>query len=89
MAIEEIIDRAVWMKESIVIEYCTRGGKVFICKISNIEYSTWYGGGYILAYREDIGADRTFKISRILKVNGHAFSRIYWNQIGDYFKTIY
>ena len=89
MAIEEVIDRAVWLKESIVIEYCTRGGKVLTCRISNIEYSSYYGGSYIVAYREDIDADRTFKISRILKVNGHSFTRIYWNQIGDDFKRIY
>ena len=89
MAIEEVIDRAVWLKESIVIEYCTRSGKVFTCRISNIEFSSYYGGMYIVAYREDIKADRTFKIGRILKVNGHAFRRIYWNQIGDDFKRIY
>ena len=89
MAIEEVIDRAVKMKETIVIEYCTRSGKVFTCQISNIEYSNYYGGMYILAYREDIKADRTFKISRIQKVNGHSFTRIYWNQIGDEFKRIY
>lgn len=89
MAIEEVIDRAVWLNESIVIEYCTRSGQVFTCRISNIEYSSYYGGMYIVAYREDIDADRTFKISRILKVNGHAFTRIYWNQIGNDFKRIY
>ena len=89
MAIEEVIDRAVWLKEPIVIEYCTRSGKVFTCRISNIEYSSYSGGMYIVAYREDIKADRTFKIGRILKVNGHAFRRIYWNQIGDDFKRIY
>ena len=32
--------------------------------------------------------ERTFKISRIMKVNGHAFSRIFWNQIGDVFNRI-
>lgn len=89
MAIEEVIDRAVQLKDSIVIEYCTRSGKIFKCRISDIEYSNFCGGGYIFAYREDIDADRTFKISRILKVNGHAFRRIYWNQIGDDFKRIY
>ena len=89
MAIEEVIDRAVLLKESIVIEYCTRSGRVFTCRISNIEYSSYYGGSYIVAYREDIDADRTFKINRILKVNGHSFTRIYWNQIGDDFKRIY
>lgn len=88
MSIEEIIDRAIIAQQNIEIEYCTRSGKIFTCRISNIEYSTYYGGGYILAYREDIKTDRTFKIGRIPKVNGHAFSRIYWNQIGDNFKRI-
>ena len=89
MAIEEVIDRAVWLKESIVIEYCTRSGMIFTCRISNIDYSNYNGGGYILAYREDIEADRTFKICRILKVNGHAFRHVFWRQIGDDFKRIY
>ena len=87
MAIEEVIDRAIRLNDSIVIEYCTRSYKIFTCRISNIEYSNFNGGGYILAYREDIKADRTFKIGRILKVNGHAFRKIYWNQIGDNFKS--
>ena len=80
MAIEEVIDRAIRLKDSIVIEYCTRSG---------IEYSNFNGGGYIQAYREDIEADRTFKICRILKVNGHAFRHVFWRQIGDGFKRIY
>lgn len=89
MAIEELIDRAVWMKETIVIEYCTRNGSILTCRISDIRYSDYYGGMYIQAYREDIKADRTFKISRIQKVNGHSFTHIYWRQIGDEFKRIY
>lgn len=89
MSIEDIVDKAIRLNDSIVIEYCTRSGKIFKCRISDIEYSSFFGGGYILAYREDIKADRTFKISRILKVNGHAFRRIHWNQIGDNFKRIY
>ena len=88
MAIEEVIDRAVMMKETIEIEYCTRSGRVFSCIISDIVYSQYYGGGYIQAIRQDIQEDRTFKVSRILKVNGHSFSRIFWNQIGDNFSRI-
>ena len=88
MAIEEVIDRAVQMGQTIEIEYCTRSGKVFSCEITNIIYSPYYGGGYILACRTDIGEDRTFKVSRIMKVNGHSFTRIYWNQIGDNFNRI-
>lgn len=42
MSIEEVIDRAVQMNQSIEIEYCTRAGRVFTCRISNIEYSRYY-----------------------------------------------
>ena len=88
MAIEEVIDRAVMCGQTIDIEYCTRNGRVFTCKIADIGYSRYYGGLYIQAYRLDIKEERTFKISRILKVNGHSFTQIYWNQIGDDFKRI-
>ena len=88
MSIEEVINRAVQLGQTIEMEYCTRAGKGFTCKISDIRYSQYYGGEYIEAYRLDIQEDRTFKISRIMKVNGHAFSRIFWNQIGDNFNWI-
>ena len=89
MTIEEVIDRAVQFKQSIEIEYCSRNGKIFSCEISKITYSRFYGGAYIHAYCTGWGVNRTFKVSRILKVNGHSFSRIYWDQIGDVFKKIY
>ena len=89
MCIEEVIERAIYSRQTIEIEYCTRNGRVFSCKITNIGYSNYYGGGYIVAYRTDMGEDRTFKVSRILSVNGHSFSRIFWQQIGDEFKRIY
>lgn len=88
MAIEEVIDRAVMLNQTIEIEYCTRSGSVFRCVITDIIYSNYYGGGYIRAFRMDLGEERTFKISRIQKVNGHSFSRLYWNQIGDEFKRV-
>jgi len=89
MSIEEFIDRAIMSQLTIEIEYCTRSGHVFACEITDIGYSQYYGGGYIVAFRTDLGEDRTFKVSRILSVNGHSFSRIYWNQIGSDFKRIY
>ena len=89
MSIEEVIDRVVMSQQTIEIEYCTRSGHIFTCEITDIGYSRYYGGGYILAFRTDLGEDRTFKVSRILSVNGHSFSRIYWNQIGSDFKRIY
>ena len=88
MTIEEVIDRAVMLRQTIEIEYCMRSGSVFTCRISDIVYSQYYGGGYIQAFRQDMGEERTFKVSRIMKVNGHSFSRIYWNQIGDIFNRI-
>ena len=88
MAIEEVIDRAVMLGQTIENEYCTRSGTVFSCEIANIVYSPYYYGEYIIAHRTDIGEDRTFKVSRILKVNGHSFTRIFWNQIGDNFNRI-
>lgn len=89
MSIEEVIDRVIMSQQTIEIEYSTRSGHVFNCEITNIGYSRYYGGGYIVAFRTDMGEDRTFKVSRILSVNGHSFSRIFWQQIGDEFKRIY
>ncbi len=83
-----MIDRAVVLRQTIVIEYCTRSSRVFSCEITDIEYSRYYGGGYILARRTDIDEDRTFKVSRIMKVNGHSFSRIFWQQIGGHFNRM-
>ena len=88
MSIEEVIDRAVQLRQTIEIEYCTRSGRGFTCRISDLMYSRYYEGQNILAYRLDIKEERTFKISRIQKVNGHSFSRIFWNQIGDNFNRI-
>ena len=88
MTIEEVIERAVLLNKEIEIEYCTRSGSLFRCRIADIQYSGCYGGGYINALRMDMDEYRTFKISRILKVNGHSFSRIFWDQIGDNFNGI-
>lgn len=88
MAIEEVIDRAISFRQAIEIEYITRSGSVFRCRISDIRYSSYRDCGYIEAFREDMKVERTFKISRIMKVNGHSFSRIFWDQIGDNFNVI-
>ena len=89
MCIEEVIDRAIMFRQTIEIEYCTRNGNVFTCRIADIRFSSYYGGMYICAFRLDIRQERTFKVSRIQKVNGHCFTHIYWNQLGDDFKRIY
>ena len=88
MTIEEVIDKLVMLRQTIEIEYCTRSGSVFTCKISDVVYSQYYGGGYIQAYREDLGEERTFKISRILKVNGRSLTKIFWYHLGDNFNRI-
>ena len=88
MTIEEVIDKVVMLRQTIEIEYCTRSGSVFTCKISDVVYSQYYGGGYIQAYREDLGEERTFKISRIQKVNGRSFTKIFWYHLGDNFTRI-
>ena len=88
MCIEEVIDRAIYSRQTIEIEYCTRNGRVFSCKITNIGYSNYYGGGYIVAYRTDMREDRTFKVSRIWCVDVHSFYRIFCHEIGDEFKRI-
>ena len=49
MSIEEVIDRAVQLNQEIEIEYCTRNGRVFTCRIADIKYSNYYGGMYIQA----------------------------------------
>ena len=51
MCIEEVIDRAIYSRQTIEIEYCTRNGRIFSCKITDIGYSNYYGGGYIVAYK--------------------------------------
>ena len=89
MTIEEVIDRAIMSRQTIEIEYCTRNERVFTCTITDIRYSRYYVGGYIQAYRTDMGEDCIFKVSRIMSVNGHCFSRIHWNQIGDDIKRLY
>ena len=89
MSIEEVNDRVIMSQQTIEIEYSTRSEHVFSCEITDIGYSKYYGGGYIVARRTDIGEDRTFKVSRILSINGHSFNKIYWRQIGDEFKRIY
>ena len=88
MAIEEVIYRAILLRQTIEIEYCTRRGNVYAFHINNITYSRCYGAMYIEAFCLEVEEDRTFKISRIMKVNNHSFSRIFWNQIGDNFNRI-
>ena len=53
MSIEELIDRVIMSQQTIEIEYCTRSGHVFNCEITDIGYSQYYGGGYIVARRTD------------------------------------
>lgn len=74
MTIEEVVDRTVQLQEKIEIDYCTRSGREFTCLLENVRYSSFYGGLYIEAFCTNWGETRTFKISRILRVNGHGYN---------------
>lgn len=65
MTIEEVIHRAVVLRLTIEIQYCTRRGNVYSFHINNIMYSRRYGSMYIEAFCLEVEEDRTFKISRI------------------------
>ena len=86
MTIEEVIDKTVRLQEKIEIEYCTRNGREFTCHLEHVHYSPTYGGLYIEAFCIDWDETRTFKISRIQKVNGHGYNRIAWKAINNVYK---
>ena len=86
MTIEEVVDRTVQLQEKIEIDYCTRSGREFTCLLENVRYSSFYGGLYIEAFCTNWGETRTFKINRILRVNGHGYNRIDWRAINNEYK---
>ena len=86
MTIEEVIDRTVRLQETIEIEYCTRNGKELFCRLTDVHYSNYYGGLYIEAFCTNWGTTRTFKISRIQKINGHGYNRISWKAVGNEYR---
>ena len=64
----------------------TRSGRELSCRLTDVQYSNYYGGQYIEAFCTNWGTTRTFKISRIQRVNGHGYNRIDWKSIGNEYK---
>ena len=70
MTIEEYVKKAIRENKSITIKYKKYDGTITTRRISDIEESDEFGAGYIRAYCHLRGEERTFKISRILEVDG-------------------
>lgn len=75
MSLKEYIDQAIKDGRSITISYVKYGGEFSTRKISDIKYSDEFGPDYISAYCHLRNENRTFKISRIQKVDGITFSK--------------
>ena len=75
MSIKEYIDQAIKEGKSVTISYMKYGGELSTRKISDIKYSDEFGLDYISAYCHLRNENRTFKISRIQKVDGITTSK--------------
>ena len=71
MDINDYIDNAIKTHKEITIKYQKYDGTISTRRISSIEYSDEFGEGYIHAYCHLRSEERTFKISRILEVDGY------------------
>lgn len=69
MTIKEYIDSAIQNKKDITIEYVKYGNEKSIRTISNVQYSEEFGNEYITGFCQLRQEQRTFKISRIIKVD--------------------
>ena len=70
MDIREYINEAIQKKRDITIKYKKYDGSVSTRVLSNVEYSDEYGDSYIKAYCHLRHENRTFKINRIIEVDG-------------------
>ena len=70
MTIREYIIKSIRENKDITIKYRKYNGEISTRRISNIEFSDEYGDAYIKAYCHLRGENRTFKISRIIEVDG-------------------
>ena len=70
MKIKEYIDEAIRTKKTVTIKYIKYGGEYSERRISNIEYSDEFGDEYIQAFCHTRNENRTFKISRIVSIDG-------------------
>lgn len=73
MTIREYLDRAIAEGRTIEIEYVKYDGTYSTRKVSNLSYSDEFGSDYIAGHCHLRDADRTFKISRIRKIDGKSF----------------
>lgn len=72
-----VLEQAMNDGSTLEIDYEKYDGEQSHRSISNIQYSDEYGDDYISAFCHLRGEDRTFKIDRILKINGISYSNDY------------
>lgn len=65
--IKQIVVLAIFMKQTLKIDYVNNKNEVSTRTISNIALSSDYGSEYIKAFCHLKNEERTFKISNILK----------------------
>ncbi len=87
MDIRNFINKAIRDHSDIIIKYQKDDGSISTRKLSNIDYSDEFGNEYIKAFCHLRKEDRTFKISRILEINGVTFKKAslpnYWVHYGE------
>ena len=70
MSIREYLDEAISAGKTVTIKYVKYGGEFSVRQISDIHYSDEFGSDYIKAFCHKRRENRTFKISRIISVDG-------------------
>lgn len=70
MGIREYIDDAIRTGKTVTIKYIKYEGEYSVRQISDIQYSDKFGDDYIQAFCHKRQENRTFKISRIISVDG-------------------
>lgn len=70
MGIREYIDDAIRTGKTVTIKYVKYEGEYSVRQISDIQYSNEFGDNYIQAFCHKRHENRTFKISRIISVDG-------------------
>ena len=76
MTIREYIEQAIDEGRTIEIEYVKYDGTSSKRSISDLSYSDEYGDDYIVGYCHLREEYRTFKISRIRRIDGKSFSSV-------------
>lgn len=70
MNFDEYLESAIKAKKSVTIQYVKYGGEYSERKISDIQHSSEFGVGHISAYCHKRQDNRTFKIDRIVSIDG-------------------